>query len=68
MAIHAVRVAADAQLKKIYERANGPGEHIEVLTNRNPLGVRDALGTEISGLPLRGLPHPHRWLRLDTSR
>jgi len=44
-----LRTVADAQLQKIYERANGPGEHVEVLTNGNPLGIRDALGTEISG-------------------
>jgi hypothetical protein len=50
----AFRTAAEAQLQKIYERTNGPGEHIEVFTRGNPLGLRGALGTEISGSLAQG--------------
>ena len=44
----AVRTAVDIQLKKIYELATGPGQQLELLTRDNPLGLRDALATEVT--------------------
>ena len=45
----ATRSAIDAQLKKIYELAIGPGVQVELLTRDNPLQLRDALATELTG-------------------
>jgi hypothetical protein len=50
----AVRAAVDIQLQRIYELANGPGVRVELLTKDNPLEVKDALGTELSGSVIGG--------------
>jgi hypothetical protein len=44
----ATRSAVDAQLKKIYDLANGPGVQVELLTRDNPLQLPDALATELT--------------------
>ena len=49
-----VRTGVDAQLKVIYERANGPGVHVELLTRDNPLQLRDAVGTQLSASIIDG--------------
>jgi hypothetical protein len=49
-----IRTRVDAQLKMIYERANGPGVHVELLTRDNPLRLRDAVGTQLSASIIDG--------------
>jgi len=49
-----VRTGVDAQLRTIYEHANGPGVHVELLTRDNPLQLRDALGTQLSASIIDG--------------
>jgi len=50
------RTAVDARLRRIYELANGPGTHIELLTSDNPLQLSDAVGTELSASMVDGSP------------
>jgi len=49
-----VRATVDAELKKIYELANGPGEQIELITRDNPLQLKDELCTELSASIIDG--------------
>jgi hypothetical protein len=50
----AVRVAVEAQVKKIYELAAGPGTQVEVLTRDNPLQLEGALATELTASIIGG--------------
>jgi hypothetical protein len=49
-----IRTAIDAQLKRIYELARGPGVQVELLTRDNPLQMGNAVGTELSAAIIDG--------------
>ena len=50
----AVRSNLDAQLKRIYELATGPGVQVELITRHNPLHLRDAFGMEATASIIGG--------------
>jgi hypothetical protein len=50
----AARSAADTQLKRIYELASGPVQHVELITRDNPLRLRNAVGTEVTASIIDG--------------
>ena len=51
----ALRTAVDAQTKAIYDAASGPSsQRIFVMTRGNPMQVKDARGTEVTGTVVEG--------------
>jgi hypothetical protein len=50
----AVRTALDAQAKRIYELATGPGLQVELITRDNPLQLEGAFGTEATASIIGG--------------
>ena len=51
-----LRTAVEAQTRRIYDVASGPGgQHIFVMTRGNPMHVKEAQGTEVIGTVVDGV-------------
>jgi hypothetical protein len=49
-----VRAVVDTQVKKIYDLTAGPGVQVELITRDNPLHLKNALSTELTGSIIDG--------------